>query len=444
MKRNRPFLIAIAVAISSVSALPAHGQQGGGEARNGALRVYLECGTFSCDSRHFRTEITYVNWVRDVQDSQVHLIMTGQATGSGYEVLMDFIGREDLGGFDDELTYSYSNTDTDIVRLEGVTGVVAVGLARYALLHGQEGPFTVGIPDARELVPDLPPGLQGDVEDPWDYWVFNYWVFRIGADVDYEKEDLDNERQASANFSANRTTELWKISVSGRGSFSLREGQYSDGSTFEDQREEGSVDGRVFYSLSEDWSVGVEAGASTSTRNNQDLGGQVGGGVEYSFFPYEDWTRRRMTLQSLIHARYYDYEEITQFNKTTETVWEGSVRWGLGFRQPWGTANLNATAEAFLHDPAELYRLSLGGRISIRLMRGLEWNINGNVSKIRDQIYIPLEELSQEDILLGRRQLPTNSRFEISTGLSFTFGSIFNNVVNNRFGYTGGGRGRFF
>jgi hypothetical protein len=441
MKRSGQFISAIAVAISFVFGLPAHGQQGGGEARNGALRVYLECGTFSCDSRHFRTEITFVNWVRDVQDSHVHLIMTGQATGSGYEVLMHFIGREDLEAFDDELTYSYSNTDTDIARLEGVTGVVAVGLARYALLHGQEGPFTVGIPEAHELVPDLPPGLQGDVEDPW-----NYWVFRVGADVDYEKEDLDKERQASANFSANRTTELWKISISGRGSFSLREGQYSDGSTFEDQREEGSVDGRVFYSLSEDWSVGVEAGASTSTRNNQDLGGQVGGGVEYSFFPYEDWTRRRMTLQSLIHARYYDYEEITQFNKTTETVWEGSIRWGLGFRQPWGTANLNATAEAFLHDPAELYRLSLGGRVSIRLMRGLEWNIDGNISQIRDQIYIPLEELSQEDILLGRRQLPTNSRFEISTGLSFTFGSIFNNVVNTRFGSFGGGggRGRFF
>jgi hypothetical protein len=151
-----------------------------------------------------------------------------------------------------------------------------------------------------------------------------------------------------------------------------------------------------------------------------------------------------MTLQALIHARYYNYELETQFNKMTETVPEGSLRWGLNFRQPWGQANLNATAEAFLNNPTTFYRLSLGGRLSFRIVRGLEWNIDGNVSRIRDQIYIPLEELSDEDILLGRRQLPTNSRLEVSTGLSFTFGSIFNNVVNNRFGSTGGGRGRFF
>jgi len=439
MMRNTQFLLAMLVAVSLSFAPPAQSQQGGGEARNGALRVYLECGTRSCDSRHFRTEVTYVNWVRDLEDSQVHLIMTGQVTGSGAEVLMDFIGREDLEGIDDHLSYSYSNTDADIARLEGITGVLAVGLARYAVLSGQEGPFTVGVPEAYEMVPDLPPGLQGDVEDPW-----NYWVFRVGGDVDYEKEDLDEERQVSANFSANRTTELWKISLTGRGSFSRREGQYSDGTGFEDQREEGSVDGRVFYSLSERWSVGMEAGASTSTRNNQDLAAQFGGGMEYSFFPYMDWTRRRMTLQGLVHARYFDYEVETQFNKMTETVWEGSLRWGLGFRQPWGTANLNATAEAFLHDPMDLYRLSFGGRLSYRIMRGLNWNIDGNISKIRDQIYIPLEDLTPEDILLGRRQLPTNSRFEISTGLSFTFGSIFNNVVNNRFGYSGGGRGRFY
>jgi hypothetical protein len=73
----------------------------------------------------------------------------------------------------------------------------------------------------------------------------------------------------------------------------------------------------------------------------------------------------------------------------------------------------------------------------------LEWNVSGNVSRIRDQIYIPLEELSDEDIYLGRRQLPTDSSLEISTGISFRFGSIFNNVVNNRFGFAGS-RGRFF
>jgi hypothetical protein len=272
------------------------------------------------------------------------------------------------------------------------------------------------------------------VNDPW-----NFWVFRVGGDMNFEGEDLDKTRRFSGNFSANRTTEIWKLSFSGRGSYSKREGQYSDGTAFEDIREEGSLDARVYYSLAERWSTGIDAGASTSTRNNQDLGARFGTGLEYSFFPYEDWTRKRMTLQALVYARYYDYEEITQYDKMSETIWEGSLRWGIGFRQPWGTANVNATGEGFLHDPGTFHRLSFGGRVSVRIARGLEWNVGGNVSRIRDQIYIPLAELSDEDILLGRRQLPTDSSWQMSTGFSFTFGSIYNNVVNNRFGFIGGG-----
>lgn len=412
----------------------ADAQQEGDGTRAGALSVFLECAARGCEEDHYRTEITYVNWVRDVKDSQVHIIMTSTSTGSGDQFQLDFIGREGLEGQDDQITYSHSDTDTDFQRSQGLTGALSVGLARYALLRGRSVPFSVSAPVEVGPRTDLPPGLQGEVDDPW-----NYWVFVFGGSVDFEDEDLKDEQRYSANFSANRTTEMWKVSVSGRGSYTNVQGQYSSGDKYEDVRKEGSADGRVFYSLAERWSVGIEAGASTSTRGNQDLGARVGTGLEYSFFPYRDWTRRRMTGQFLVYARYFDYEEETQFNKMSETVMEGSFRWALGFRQPWGTANINATAEAYLHDPKTFHRLSFGGRVSIRIARGLEWNIGGDVSRIRDQIYIPLADLSDEDVLLGRRQLPTDSRLSINTGFSFRFGSVYNNVVNNRFGFSGGG-----
>ena len=101
----------------------------------------------------------------------------------------------------------------------------------------------------------------------------------------------------------------------------------SSGSIYEDKRDDWSTDLRIYYSLSDRWSTGIDAGASSSTRNNQDLGGRFGGGIEYSFYPYRDWTRRRMTLQGLLYARYYDYEETTIYNQDSETVWEGSLRW---------------------------------------------------------------------------------------------------------------------
>ena len=52
------------------------------EPQTGALRVFLDCGWY-CDFDHLRTEITFVNWVRDRADAQVHVLVTQQTTGGG-------------------------------------------------------------------------------------------------------------------------------------------------------------------------------------------------------------------------------------------------------------------------------------------------------------------------------------------------------------------------
>lgn len=52
--------------------------------------------------------------------------------------------------------------------------------------------------------------------------------------------------------------------------------------------------------------------------------------------------------------------------------------------------------------------------------------------------------LSDEDILLERRQLGTDFEYSIDFGLSFTLGSLFNNVVSPRMSRGGGRRFRFF
>jgi len=44
-----------------------------------------------------------------------------------------------------------------------------------------------------------------------------------------------------------------------------------------------------------------------------------------------------------------------------------------------------------------------------------------------------LKGASLEEILLRRRELETSYYYYFSIGLSYTFGSIYNNVVNPRF-----------
>jgi hypothetical protein len=61
---------------------------------------------------------------------------------------------------------------------------------------------------------------------------------------------------------------------------------------------------------------------------------------------------------------------------------------------------------------------------------------------VKEQIYEPKEDIPDEDILLRRRELGTDYEVSFEIGFSYTFGSVFNNVVNPRMA-TGGGRGRW-
>jgi hypothetical protein len=60
-------------------------------------------------------------------------------------------------------------------------------------------------------------------------------------------------------------------------------------------------------------------------------------------------------------------------------------------------------------------------------------NVNANYSRIRDQLALQAEGLSDDEVLLQLRQLQTGFRYSVSMGLSYRFGSILNNIVNPRF-----------
>ncbi len=66
------------------------------------------------------------------------------------------------------------------------------------------------------------------------------------------------------------------------------------------------------------------------------------------------------------------------------------------------------------------------------------YDLGGGFSRIKDQFYLPAEDLSPEEILLRQRQRETNFRFDFRLGFSYRFGSEFANIVNPRMG---GGRG---
>ena len=421
-----PYWVILAALMMVVAALPPGlSAQEDPTAGSDALRVFLECRGQGCDQRVLRTEIDWVNWVRDREDAQLHLFVTNEENGSGgrsYE--LDFIGLEALEGVDDLLTYASIGTDVRDETVRGLTRVISVGLGRYSVLAGFGAPFDVVSARQEGLTDRLVTSDQ--VEDPW-----NFWVFEVDLSTNLSGETSRSDRRFNGGIDANRTTTTWKVEFDAGGNWRRDEIQLTD-SVIVDNRRDWDSELSVVYSVADHWSLGGRAEISAATRTNQDLSISAGPRLEFSVWPYEEAPRRSLRVRYDVGVRHFEYEEITLFDVTEETRPVQSLEISINQRQPWGTMFLSANASHYLHDMSK-NRVRTGGFISFRIVRGLQVNLFGNVEWIRDQLFIAAEDITDEEILLQRRRLASDFDWSIGTGFSFQFGSIFNNVVNNRF-----------
>ena len=83
------------------------------------IKVLLDCQTSGCDFDLVRREITWVDWVRNREDADVHLLVVSAESGAGAMFDIRFIGRGDFEGDDASLTHSSSSTDTEDERRRG-------------------------------------------------------------------------------------------------------------------------------------------------------------------------------------------------------------------------------------------------------------------------------------------------------------------------------------
>jgi hypothetical protein len=94
----------------------------------------------------------------------------------------------------------------------------------------------------------------------------------------------------------------------------------------------------------------------------------------------------------------------------------------------------------YFHDWSK-NNVSLNGNVEMRITKGLSLNFGGGGSLIHDQLGLVKGGASTEEVLLRRKELATQFQYFTMFGFSYTFGSIYNNVVNPRFGNHGGGGG---
>ncbi len=430
-------LAVLATSAGLAGPLPAQQTQG---VNGDRLSVFIDCASRFCNQTYFRTEVSWVNWVRVPEGADVHLIMTSQTTGAGgQQYQFDFIGLGDFE-YEDQLTHEAPPTATDRERLDEIAHTIEVGLLHFATHNGflesasffREITDALNLSDEDEVDPQERVVTGEEVQDPWDFW-----VFRLGGRTEINGEQTRQTTNTNGNFSASRVTPTWKMNFRGNISYNRREIDLSDGSTFTDSRTDWGFSELIAYSLAEHWSVGVQGELRRIVRFNQAFRAEITPGVEYSFFPYEEATRRALTLFYKIGPAYRDYLEETVYGHMDETRWEQSLEFELSQRQQWGDASIGITGSHFLHD-TNLYNVRLNGEIDYRIARGLSVSAQGNISWVNDQIYLAAQGATDAEALLNLRQRAQDFNYGLEFGFSFQFGSIYNNVVNNRFGGGGG------
>ena len=102
------------------------------------------------------------------------------------------------------------------------------------------------------------------------------------------------------------------------------------------------------------------------------------------------------------------------------------------------SVNAGVDAVSYLSDLTRR-RLTYSLGANVRIVKGLSVNFFGDYESIHDQFYIPKEGITRDDALLRQSQQSTRFSQFFYVGLTYSFGSVFNNVVNPRFGGGGGG-----
>ncbi|HEX2718611.1 MAG TPA: hypothetical protein VHM67_13100 [Gemmatimonadaceae bacterium] len=385
------------------------------------LRVFIDCVQIWCDMDFMRTDIPFVDHVRQREAADIHVLVTAERTGSGGSAYMiELLGQGRSAGRSDTLRVVGAVDATDDERRRSLARVIKLGLA----------PFVASTTLAPRLDVTLATAATTAAAPPArDRW--NYWVFRLRGNGFTNGEKSSKFFNGFGSLSANRTTEAWKHSLSVNGDYSESRFTFSSGQ-FNSYAHGYNVSALTVKSVAPHWSVGGRVSASASTRTNQDLALRAAPALEYNVFPYSENTRRALTFLYSPGITHFSYTTETIFNRTSEMRMTEALQVAYDVKQRWGSINTSLEGSHYFHDTSK-WRLQTFTDTDVRLFRGLSLNFFGRAALIRDQLFLPKVGATEQEILLQRRQLATSYQYFAGVGLSYSFGSIYNNVVNTRF-----------
>ena len=384
-------------------------------AQSNKVKVYLNC---PCDDDFIKQNTLLFDYVRDrtLSDIEVFVFEITNA-GGGRNYSFEYKGKNDFQNMNNQISIDIPSNLTFVEAREQLLKTFKLGMVYFL----QNTPFNNQL-EVTFL------NEKYDLEESLDKW--ENWVFEVSGSFNFENEKSIKEEEYNLGLEVDRVTEVWRI----RSDFGIsRSIKFfsGDNQNYNSERQRTSFSGSVVKSLSNHFSTGIFGSYLNDTFRNYKSFINFSPALEYNFIPYSEVLTREITLAYKVGYNFYEYFERTIYGFLDQKMFNQSLTLNLRYREKWGSVYSYLVASQFLDQPDQ-NRLTLNNYINLRIVRGLSLRISGNFQLIRDQINLPQGEASIEDLLLRQRQISTNFQNRISLGLSYTFGSIFNNIVNTR------------
>lgn len=386
--------------------------------RSDALKVYFSSSEKDMSLDFVKSEIPVINYVRDPKGAQVYIIATSQKTGAGgQEYTYYLIGQHDFKGMVDTLEYISSPDDIVEKTRNGLVSLLKMGLMRYILQTPLSGYVKIDFADQ----------IQERLST--DQW--NNWVIRLFMGGNLRGEKSSKSSNIWGGFSAVKVTEDWKIEIVPDFGYTVQKFKLEE-DDITSIRSLKAFDALVVKSIGKHWSVGGQALLGSFSYSNYKLKSYIFPGIEFDIFPYNESTRKQVRFMYTAGYIYQIYNDTTIYNKIREQLWGQRLDIAAEMIQKWGSLDASLEWKNYFHDWSKNY-LSFRGSMNIRVAKGLQIDLSAGVSMIHNQLSLPAAGASNEDILLRQKEIATQYSYSTNLTLSYTFGSIYNNVVNPRF-----------
>jgi len=389
--------------------------------RQSAVKIFLDCQ--GCDMNYIRQQIPYINYVRDVREAQVYILETEQNAGSGgNQYTYIFQGQGEFRGMPDTLVYTSSPDQTGTIIREKRTMMLKAGLMKYVA--------------RTPLINEIEINHNADLEEEEVIDRWNNWVFELSTEPQYEAEEANKQLELRNSVNISKITQEIKLEVE-MDQFYDREKfienvntDSASASNYITSRK--SMDMLFVKSLGEHWSAGFKLDLGSSTRENFRFRTDFMPSVEYDIYPYSESTHRQLRIMYSAGYQYNKYVDSTVYNKVNEALYLQMINIAFQVQKKWGSINMALVGSNYFNDFSR-NRLELNSSVNIRIFKGLSLQINGGVAHINDQLNLKKGDISEAERLLQLRELATKYRIEGGIEITYTFGSIYNNVVNPRF-----------